>query len=543
MESKGVSGSPPAMRWYATQEETQQQHYHALAHNLATALGSFRANCTEFGRLLDPDALAMNLHMHADQCKQLGAHTTRTALALEVADSGGFPWLLDRMATEARQITATSAQQQPSPLDKWLDQLAAATQQGKLAVQQAVIEETLTTILLSLNIVPGGPYIDADGNLLRLDLTLAEFEMLTAAERIQWVEALERRADAPNWFHNIQDIIAFFDESPSLHHMRRGSWASWADAGVLEAMQNGFVLHNATIKGLPIPPGFNDCNGAAQAWQKFFDGRLDGQDDKYLIPLWSIAEQMGVNYGSVEANRKVGLPAPGTAEGDLLIQFVGYGNMYRFIAHMENGGADFAQGYAGDRANELGSNVMIGIGLIDPAVYIIRLFGGDEAVKEYQKTQAEAAGALAEMASDSVSPAGGAWFFDPRSLPVPDGLDMYTDSSQLPQRGLNTTLVPIADELRITNGPTYYMAHAVEKGYTDVLAKLFPGITVDPITGVLVLENGTTLLPDGTAQLVDGTVFTPDGWVIKPDGTRIPLAGTRFDADGNYILSDGTVAR
>jgi hypothetical protein len=251
---------------------------------------------------------------------------------------------------------------------------------------------------------------------------------------------------------------------------------------------------------------------------------------------------MGVNYGGDVADRKVGRPAAGTAEGDLLIQFVGYGNMYRFVARIENGGADFAQWYGGDRANEIGGAIGIGIGLTNPAVPLIWGFGGNEAVVKYLEPQAEAAGALAEQASTIMTPTGGAWFFDPRSLITPDMSDLYTDPSQPPRREVNTTLLSISGDLDTTHGPTYYMAHAVEHGYTDILAKMFPGITVDK-TGEMVLANGTKLLSDATAQLVDGTLFKPNGWVIKPDGTVLSIEGTRFDSDGTYILSDGTKAQ
>lgn len=202
--------------------------------------------------------------------------------------------------------------------------------------------------------LPGGPVFDADGNLIRLDLSLAEFEMLTAPERIQWVEALERRTGYPNSFHNIQDIIAFFDESSALGHMGPGTWASWADAGVLEAIQNGYRLYD--LKGI-VPAGFNDCNGAAFAWNEFFSQQSKGLEQEKLIPYWAMAEQLGVNYGSDAANLRAGVPAPGTTAGDLIPQFVAYGNFYRFIARNEGGGDVFVNRYSQRIGQDLGGTL------------------------------------------------------------------------------------------------------------------------------------------------------------------------------------------
>lgn len=234
--------------------------------------------------------------------------------------------------------------------------------------------------------LPGGPVFDAAGNLIRFDLTLAEFEMLTAPERIQWVEALEAHADTPNWFHNIQDIIAFFDESAALGHMGPSTWASWADAGVLEAMQNGYQLHQS--KGM-MPPGFNDCAGAAQAWQQFFDREEAGADKTELLPLWATAEQRGVNYGSDAANLRAGIPAPGTSAGNLVPDFVAYGNTYRCIARMQGGGETFVTSYGPWVGQEIGTDV--GRGVITPVAnevdrFVDSIFGStptSERIKDW----------------------------------------------------------------------------------------------------------------------------------------------------------------
>ncbi|MFD3162390.1 WXG100 family type VII secretion target [Herpetosiphon sp. NSE202] len=389
--------------------------------------------------------------------------------------------------------------------------------------------------------LPGGPVFDARGRLIRFDLTLAEFEMLTAEERIRWVEALEAQAGTPNWFHNIQDIIAFFDESHDMRNMRPGSWSSVADAGVLEAIQNGYRLH--ITKGA-VPAGFNNCDGAAVAWQNFFDGHAAGKPDAKLLPLWAMAEQRGVNYGSRVANGWAGVPPAGTDEGDLIPQFVAYGNWYRFIARMENGGNDFVNRYTEVVGATVGSKVAA-----NPATgYFTRqldsfvdIFApGYFPIKENLDLGLIILGseAGAVVADYAVPDDAGSWFFDPRTTV---GTDTYTNSRfthfRKPELALTQPLI-IHDTIQMTHGPTYYMGKVLDMGMIPSL----PGVHVDP-SGVLTMDNGTIIQPNGDAQLRDGTLIGTDGFVTKADGSRIRLDGTKFNPDGSYTLSDGSIAK
>lgn len=374
---------------------------------------------------------------------------------------------------------------------------------------------------VGVHALPGGPLYDGSGNLQRFDLSLAEFEMLTASERIAWVEALERHAGTPNWFHNIQDIITYFDESPILGHMGPGTWASWADVGVLEAMQNGYRLYDLQERGIPIPVGFNDCAGAAPAWQAFFDGYAQGYEDEQLLPLWALAEQRGVNYGADAANLRAGVPAPGTAAGNLIPDFVAYGNTYRFIARLEGGGETFVQSYGPWVGDQIGGDIAHDV--VDPfasAAGHLPWIGAD--VEHGLRDGADWAGSgLGSEAGDTATvPGFGDWFFDPRST-VPSTPANFLPGFVLP------------DE----RGPTYFMAKAAEAGVIPPL----PGMT--PAGGQMRLYNGTTILPSGDAVLLDGTVIGTDGTITKPGGGRIPLAGTRLNPDGSYTLSDGTLER
>jgi len=172
---------------------------------------------------------------------------------------------------------------------------------------------------------------DAEGNITRFDCSVEEFENLSAAQRIKWMDAFQAMFGYGGWFNNIVDIITFFSESPTLHYMQSDSWASWADAGVLEAIQNGHVLFEG---GSPV----TTSGGAADLWKAFFyQVRRKGINDlHFLKPFWAKAEQAGVDWGTQVADQTVGRPTG--LEGALLKNFISAGNLYRGIASVPYGG-------------------------------------------------------------------------------------------------------------------------------------------------------------------------------------------------------------
>ncbi len=277
-------------------------------------------------------------------------------------------------------------------------------------------------------------------------------------------------------------------------------------------MQNGYKLHDLSKQGLPIPAGFNDCDGAAQAWQQFFNREKAGADKTELLPLWSAAEQRGVNYGSDAANLRAGIPAPGTSAGNLVLDFVAYGNTYRFIARMQGGGETFVQSYGPWVGQEIGTDV--GRGVITPVAnevdrFVDSIFGSTPTSERIKDWGGGIGGKEGRDAGDLVTiPGMGDWFFDPRSV------------------------VPLT-----IHGPTYFMAKAVELGLIPALS----GMT--PVGGHMTLYNGTTIMPNGDAHLRSGIIIGTDGVVTKPSGEKIPLEGTKINPDGTYTLSDGTIVQ
>lgn len=170
--------------------------------------------------------------------------------------------------------------------------------------------------------------VDTSGNISRSDCTDREFESLSAGDRIKWMQAFQTQFGYDDWFHNIEDIIAYFSQSAYLP-ISSGSWASWSDAGVLAAIQNGRVLYEGRT---PV----STSGGAAGLWRDFFVQFNARKPQSTLKTLWAVAEQGGVNYGIQLADTVVG--RPGGVAGNIISNFITAGDAYRGAASVPYGG-------------------------------------------------------------------------------------------------------------------------------------------------------------------------------------------------------------
>ena len=94
-------------------------------------------------------------------------------------------------------------------------------------------------------------------------------------------------------------------------------WASYSDAGVLQAIQDGWRLNRQLS-----PIG----NGGAE-WHEFFQMQEAGEPDDILLQQWGVAEQAGVDFGIDLASH---LAESATLRERIRIgTFVGFGNAYR----------------------------------------------------------------------------------------------------------------------------------------------------------------------------------------------------------------------
>jgi hypothetical protein len=125
------------------------------------------------------------------------------------------------------------------------------------------------------------------------------------------------------WYNDILGIVLYFGSSDVLNTLGSGSWISWANANVLEAVQNGMVIY----QGQHLPVGEN--RGAAGLWAEFIAAARDdpSKSRSDLIQLHWIAEQAGAENAAIEADLMVG--RPGGLEGRLINSFANAVGLFR----------------------------------------------------------------------------------------------------------------------------------------------------------------------------------------------------------------------
>ncbi len=122
-----------------------------------------------------------------------------------------------------------------------------------------------------------------------LDCTIDDIDLLTMAERLEFVRAMESGPGAelgvPDRWRNIEGVITFFRDKQL---GASGTWVSYVDAGIVEGIERGLAL----AKGLP---GGDFGNPGSAKWATFITGDWStrGQHDK----AWSEAEQASTEHG------------------------------------------------------------------------------------------------------------------------------------------------------------------------------------------------------------------------------------------------------
>jgi hypothetical protein len=210
---------------------------------------------------------------------------------------------------------------------------------------------------------PGGPPPP-----LRLDLTLEEFQAMSAAERIAWVEAFNE-GPGEGWFSNFEDILHYFNDSQVFTGLDGSTpaslWMAWGDAAVLQSVQDGYTLFSNPAAALPpMPAGtptllVDQRITAARLWAKFFYA------EEYFEPnlprlrgLWGAAEQSGVDYGEYVADFRLEQESVqlSPVEAETIEVFVGFGDAYRTTIAHDAGQAVF-EAAPGVIAGEVGERV------------------------------------------------------------------------------------------------------------------------------------------------------------------------------------------
>jgi len=158
------------------------------------------------------------------------------------------------------------------------------------------------------------------------DCTIDDFAALDWDQRSRWM-TLFMQETGVDWYQNILGILDFF--SSDIDFQALDGWASYADAGVLQAINDGWRIHSG--KGASIGPACAEC--ASTQWSIFFTNLEKSLPDSNVRSQWGIAEQAGVDYG-------IGIASPylTNADADLTTKiglYVGLSNMYRAMVKNE----------------------------------------------------------------------------------------------------------------------------------------------------------------------------------------------------------------
>ena len=98
-----------------------------------------------------------------------------------------------------------------------------------------------------------------------LDCSIDDIDLLTMAERLEFVRAMESGHGAelgvPDRWRNIEGVITFFRDQ---RLGASGTWVSYVDAGIVEGIERGLAL----AKGLPEARQSASATAANQRGQR-----------------------------------------------------------------------------------------------------------------------------------------------------------------------------------------------------------------------------------------------------------------------------------
>ncbi len=127
-----------------------------------------------------------------------------------------------------------------------------------------------------------------------LAMSIADLAALDMQQRYRWVDWFMAES-ATYKFTNFLGILRFFDNDPDLRDIR--GWSSIADAGVLQAFQDGYRLYQGQEAiGYQLTEPIRQLDAGA-GWKTFFQLFHEGGSPAAAEQQWGFAEQAGVNYG------------------------------------------------------------------------------------------------------------------------------------------------------------------------------------------------------------------------------------------------------
>lgn len=140
----------------------------------------------------------------------------------------------------------------------------------------------------------------------RLSCTFSQIQVSSMASRLAYVRYMQSRHFGPlgggNKFRAIEAVIDWFIAQ---RVGRPGTWISYVDAGIVEAIQRGGAIALGKSSATGGNPG-------APLWADYFRklraGQLRNRDAH--DPAWSKAEQAGTDYGRKKAETTRGVSGP-----------------------------------------------------------------------------------------------------------------------------------------------------------------------------------------------------------------------------------------
>lgn len=131
-----------------------------------------------------------------------------------------------------------------------------------------------------------------------LDCTAAEINLMTMAERLEFVRAMQSGPGAQlgvtDRWRNIEGVITFFRDKGL---GAPGSWVSYVDAGIVEGIE----------RGIAIALGETDTfgNPGSVKWADYVTGVAEGTLTTRAAHdrAWAVAEQASTEHGVVLAER------------------------------------------------------------------------------------------------------------------------------------------------------------------------------------------------------------------------------------------------
>ena len=143
------------------------------------------------------------------------------------------------------------------------------------------------------------PFDESGETIAHLDCTLENFDSMSIADRLLWIQYFMDQFHIGPWFKNIEGIIQGFVENGLAES---GSWLSIVDAAILQGIQDGFVVSDMEGAQGAVGNATSENPGKA-TWKIFFDELAKGPagDDDALIEMWGTAEAASTQHGEVIA--------------------------------------------------------------------------------------------------------------------------------------------------------------------------------------------------------------------------------------------------